>query len=153
MTEQTLDLLKEDLQYIIPKYDDFGDGTMIYTFSSKEFYIAKSLNTVLKKFYFFQSLDRKALEKKMKTLGIKENGPIFIKGDIFVKARVRKPVGKSDGAYGYVNLRAIKFLGQKEGKTYIDLEDGSRLEVLDRLETISKNVFLAKGMKELLIKV
>lgn len=152
MTESKFDLLREDFQFIIPKYDDCGDGTLIYTFSSKEVYIAKSLATVLKKFYFFQSLDRLAIKRKMRDLGIKENGPIFIKGQVFVKARVRKPIGRSDGAYGYVNLKAIKFLNERRGRVFIELVDGGRLEVLDRLETISKNIFLAKAMAEVFAK-
>lgn len=141
------DLFNEDFQYIIPKYDDYGDGTLIYTFSSKDVYIPKTLSTVLKKFYFFQSLDRKAINKKFKDFGIKENGPIFIKSSVFVKAKVRKPKTKSDGAYGYVNLKAIKFLNEKGGRVIIGLDDGKELEILDRLETISKNIFLAKSMK------
>ena len=142
------DLFNEDFQYIIPKYDDFGDGTLIYTFSSVDFYVPKSLSTVLKKFYFFQSLDRAAINKKLRDFGIKENGPIFIKSNVFVKAKVRKPKTKSDGAYGYVNLKAIKFLKEEGGRVIIELADGSDLEILDRLETISKNIFLAKSMKD-----
>lgn len=148
MKDFSFDLLDEDFQYIIPKYDDFGDGTLINTFSSKDFYIPKSLATVLKRFYFFQVVDREAINKRLRDFGIKENGPIFIKSSVFVKARVRKPIGKSDGAYGYVNLRAIRFLREVNGCVFVDLADGSSLRILDRLETISKNIFLAKAMAE-----
>ena len=61
---------------------------------------------------------------------------------------LRKPTGKSDGAYGYVNLKAIKFLKEESGRVLIELADGSDLEILDRLETISKNIFLAKAIKD-----
>lgn len=148
----TDDLMSERLQYIMPKYTNQGDSTHIYTFSKKEFSIPKTMRSVLKKIYFFQTIDRIALKNKMRELGIYQNEPIIIKGEVFVKAKVRRPIGKSDGAYGYVNISAIKHLVEEEDFLYIELQDGSRLKIIDRIETISKNIFIAKNVVGILIR-
>lgn len=138
--------IEEGIFAIIPRYTDRGDSTYIYTSKGVGRTYGMSMRTFLKRMYFFYAIDLIAQKNRFKKMGIYQNAPIVIRDQVFIKVRVRRPIGKSDGAYGYVNVRGISKIGKKDGKAVVILNDGFEIKSLDSYETLSKNLVLGLSL-------
>lgn len=132
----------EKIQAIIPQYTNIGDSTYVYTFEKSKIILNVSIRSALRKIFNFYTVDHLALKNKFRKMGIYQNAPIILEKNVFVKVKVRKPIGKSDGAYGYVNVKSIKSLTEKENKTIVELRDGFKIISLDKKATLSKNMII-----------
>lgn len=97
------------IECIIPQYlDDIGDGTIIYTGCNK-LLIKRSIKTVMKNFCKDNGLDYKISKDFYgELIDAKKNVPVVIsEQNVFIPVKVRKPIAKNDGAYGYVNYKNI----------------------------------------------
>lgn len=64
----------------------------------------------------------------------------FNRENVFIPIKVRKPLYKNDGSFGYVNLRYIKKTFKKEDKTIIQLTRGKAIESLSSIDTVNKHI-------------
>lgn len=138
---------EEGIWVLVPKYTETGDSTYIYTAKGRERLYPMTLRTFLRKLYYFYTIDLLAQRNKFKKMGIHQNAPLVLKNEVFIKVRVRRPIGKSDGAYGYVNVKAVKGINQLESSTEVILADGYRIQSLDSYATLSKNLVLGQTLE------
>lgn len=138
---------EEKIQAIIPKYTPIGDITYIFTRKNTALTVHTSLRTTIKNIYDYYSIDFRSQRRKFRKLGIYQNPPLVFDNTVFVKIKVRKPITKSDGAYGYINLDAFDKVVVENNKKYILLKDGLRLKFLDSKSTLSKNLLIGLEIK------
>lgn len=141
-------LFEEGIQAIIPQYTERGDSTYIYTFNKNERIYYCSMRTFIKKLFFFTTTDHIALKTKFKKIGIYQNAPIILKNNIYVKIKVRKPIGKSDGAYGYINIKSVGKITRENGQTILILKDGKKIKSLNSLSTLAKNILIGNNFAD-----
>ena len=138
--------IKEGIVAIVPKYTEIGDSTYVFT-SMKEIRIyKKSIRSFLKELYFMHSIDFIAQKNKFKKIGIHQNAPLILDDQVFIKVRVRKPIGKSDGAYGYVNVKAVERIKTIEDKTVLVLNTGQEIVSRDSYNTLAKNLMIGRSL-------
>lgn len=138
---------EEKIQAIIPQYSNLGDTTYIYTFKGNKITLKVSIRTALRKLMNFYTIDHLALKNKFRKLGICQNAPIILENKVYVKIKIRRPIGKSDGAYGYINIESIKSITETEEKTIVELKDGFIINSLDRKSTLAKNLLIGIEIK------
>lgn len=141
-----IDSCNEGIYAIIPKYTDRGDVTYIYTSRGVERSFNMTMRTFLRKLYFFYTIDLIAQKNKFKKMGIHQNAPIVLKDQVFIKVRVRRPIGKSDGAYGYVDVKGVSRIDEIGDTTVVVLKSGHKIRSLDSYATLSKNLVLGLGI-------
>lgn len=140
------DILKDEIEAIIPIYTKEGGNFTKVKRVGEDLLVAKSVKSVLKDICKFYHYDLKSSNKAYgRMLGIKKTPPIpFTKNLIFIAVKTRKPIGKDDGAFSYVNIEKVEEV--KEGTIYF--KDGKVLDILSKDKTILKNINLAKLLKE-----
>ena len=138
---------EEKIQAIIPKYTPFGDITYIFTRKNSVLKIHTSLRTTIKNIYDYYTIDFRSQGRKFRKQGIYQNPPLVFDNSVFVKIKVRKPITKSDGAYGYINLDSFDKVVIENGKSYLLLKDGLKLKFLDSKSTLSKNLLIGQEIK------
>lgn len=140
----------EKIQAIVPVYTEYGDTTYVYTKEQNKILYPNTIRTFIKNLLKFYMIDFSALKTKFRDLGIKQNIPLIIDNQVLVKVKVRKPIGKSDGAYGYINISELKRIQVEKTVTYIVFKDGYRLKTLDSRTTLSKNILTGHEIKNIL---
>lgn len=143
------EIVKKNILAIIPVYlKDKGNCTNIIT-SENSLLIKKTINTVLKLLanYFFIDLNASKNYCK-KVIGIVNNSPIvFNDENIFVPIKVRKPISRNDGAFGYFNIDCIKIEEYKDD-IYINLDNKYKIKANQKFKTVIKHVNDGKILKE-----
>lgn len=102
---------REQVAALVPYYDENGGNcTKIFTTSGEEFHDRRDIRWILKKIARIYALDLQALRHNTnQILGIKQGTPLFFSHNlVLVPLKLRKIIGKSDGAYGYVNICAVE---------------------------------------------
>lgn len=151
------DLVKRGIQAILPIYlKNRGNCTLVYT-NNKELILEKTIRTVIKNLCQFYHLDLKASNKTYgDLLSIRKHYPIpFNEENIFIQAKTRSPIGKHDGAYGYINIDSIdKIKGDISlpDISIIHLKSGQSIRVLCKETTLNKNIKYGEIIKRLMIK-
>lgn len=145
--EIMINSIKAGIIAIIPQYTETGDSTYVCTYKGDNNIYNMSIKSFLKKLYFMHSIDLIAQKNKFKKLGIHQNAPIILDDQIFIKVRVRKPIGKSDGAYGYVNIQAVDKIKQKDENTIVILNTGQEIISRDSYNTLAKNLMIGKELE------
>ncbi len=143
------DLIEKKITAILPHYTREGANyTKIKVLEGDEILIKKNINSTLKSLCQYCHYDLKSSKKTCRdVLGIKKNPPIAINKDmIFIAIKTRRPIGKDDGAYSYINIEAIRRF--KDGT--IDFKNGGSLKVDCRLKTIERNIKQAKLLKDII---
>lgn len=136
------ELINEEIIAIIPIYiENKGNSTVIYTNKSKET-IYKSIKTVFKNLCNYYHLDIRQSNNYYKNFVLNKNSiPTPFSGeDIFIQLKVRNPIGKDDGAKGYIRMDSILDYQQKEGFSLIRLENKTELKCLCNIDTIKKQI-------------
>ncbi|WP_069650375.1 hypothetical protein [Caloranaerobacter ferrireducens] len=136
-------LLNDEIMAIIPIYIDmYGNCTKVITLKTQENYIFKSIKTVLKNIAKFYTLDLMASREFYgKIIGISNIVPIpFDSENIFIPLKVRKPIFKNDGSFGYFNLKFINDIKEEKNGVYIILEGNIKVRINQTLKTAYKHV-------------
>lgn len=136
-------LLNDEIMAIIPIYIDmYGNCTRVITLKSQDNYIYKSIKTVLKNLARFYTLDLIASREYYgKIIGISNTVPIpFDRENIFVPLKVRKPIFKNDGSFGYFNLKFINDIKEEKKTVYIILEGNIKVKINQTLKTVDKHI-------------
>lgn len=128
-------------QAIVPFYDDYGHN-MTYTLLSdgtKSTYCFPIKNYIYRMFYQLY-LDPVAVRNcSSRILHSKGNLPLLLSpAYIFIPVKMRRPIGRQDGAFGYVLLSAIR--SYQNG--VITFTDGTTLA------TYSSDAYIAHKMKD-----
>ena len=92
--------------------------------------VEKTVRTVLNQISKFYLMDLKATKKYYgDILNIRNLTPIpFNRENVFIPIKVRKPLYKNDGSFGYVNIKYIKKAYKREDKTIVQLTQGNTIE-------------------------
>lgn len=136
-------IISEELIAFLPVYLAMkGNCTLLLTGCGGEYEVEKTIRTVLNQISKFYLIDLKATKKYYgDILNIRNLTPIpFDKDNIFIPIKVRKPLYKNDGSFGYVNLRYINKTFKRENKTIIQLTQGNTIESLSSIDTVNKHI-------------
>lgn len=136
-------LFKDGIMAIMPIYIDmYGNCTKVITLKTQENYLFKSVKTVLKNMAKFYALDLMASREYYgKIIGISNTVPIpFDSENIFVPLKVRKPIFKNDGSFGYFNLKFIYDIKEEKSGVYIILEGNIKVRINQTLKTAYKHI-------------
>ncbi len=139
------DLINQGIEAILPVYiENRGNSTLIYT-RDKEDIIDKSCKSVIKNICRHYHLDIKASNEFYgNILSIKKHHPLPLSKDfVMIQAKTRIPLGKHDGAYGYINIAAIKEIRKSmtnEDRCIIYLRYGQEIEIHCKKSTLDKRI-------------
>lgn len=148
------EIVEKGIHAILPVYiEDKGNCTAIYT---KEDTITqeKAIRSVMINLCKHYHLDLAASNKTYgELLSIKKQPPIPLShNQVFIPVKVRQPVIKHDGAYGYINIDSIEKIVQSNSsprKATIYLENTSPIQAMTKASTIQKNLNNGKLAKKL----
>lgn len=134
--------LHEGMCGFLPVYGDDGSNGTIILFKEKQSrWDRRKLRTILAGLARVYQKDLRLIRAKGKELGgQKTMNPLPISPDIIlVPFRTRKPVGKDDGAVGYIFRSAIKEIRFNEDATEVVLKDGQAIRILEGLATAKRH--------------
>ncbi len=119
---------------LVPIYHkDGGNYTKLIFKSDPPIIVEKNIQTVLVRLAaFFQKDIRLIRQQAREITGQRSMNPLPITLDIIlVPFKMRKPIGKDDGAVGYILSSAIEKIVQSRDGVRILLKNGQYLSVLD----------------------
>jgi len=137
------ELIMKNILAMIPAYvNGEGNCTLIYIEDGNSEIVKYSIRTVIRKFCAHYRLDLKASNRQFKEkFNINCGIPIPISKDkIYIQVKVRAPIGKDDGAMGFIRLDAIKGICGTKGEATILLKNGVEIKSLCSQKTIKKNI-------------
>ena len=146
------DIILEELMAFLPVYLSMkGNCTLLYTNRGGQYELESTIRTILNQLSQYYLIDLRAIRKHYSNiLNIKNLVPIpFNEENIFVPIKVRKPLCKNDGSFGYVNIKYIKKVSIKKGKALIYLKNDDIIECLSSVETVNKHIKNGKIVKKL----
>jgi hypothetical protein len=131
---------------IMPRYVEGAGDCCRVKRKGGEVIHKKKLNTILKEVFRDYCTDFCAIKKiTTKLLNQKTLVPVYVSSqEIMIPLKVREPLFKGDGCYGYVNIFEIKKVFNKE----ILLVDGETISFLDTKRTIQKRERMAETLKD-----
>ena len=138
--------LDRGLCAILPRYEQDGaNGTDILFEDGGRINHKRKLRSVLKELVGFYQKDLTLIRgHAAKTLGQKTMLPISIAPAItLVPFKVRKPIGKDDGAIGYVFESAVLKLERADQGTQIKLKGDFDIFVFENIKTAKRHMDLA----------
>ena len=146
--------VQKGIEAILPIYlKDRGNCTVIYT-REDEVILEKTIKTTILNLCKYYHLDLKASNETYgKLLSIKKYPPIpFTYNQIFIPIKTRIPIGKHDGAYGYVNISSIDKVSKTKSKDHslLYLSNHRTIEVYSKELTIQKNISKGEVVKKIL---
>ncbi|NLI60466.1 MAG: hypothetical protein GX375_03440 [Clostridiales bacterium] len=131
---------------LLPIYDDDGGNyTKLIFENDSPIIIKKRTNTILVRLAaFFQKDIRLIRAQAREVTGRRNMNPLPITQDIIlVPFKVRKPIGKDDGAVGYFYHRAIENIIEEKESVGIVLRDGQEYDILDTYPTAKHHIACA----------
>lgn len=137
------ELVSNEIIAVLPLYIDMeGNSTKVITKKQNEEYIYKSIKTFIALLAKYFMIDINSSRQYYgKIIGSTNIVPLpFNKDNIFVPLKVRKPISKNDGSFGYFNIRFIKEIIEKNNKVYISLEMENCIEILQGIESARRNL-------------
>lgn len=144
------EILKGNIDAVIPIYTDTGANFTKIISSDGNVVIENPIGTVLKKICNYYHHDLKASNSEYrKRLKIHKLPPIPLTGRLtFIAIKTRVPFGKNDGAYSYINIENVK---KVEGDI-IFFKDGNTLKTLYSEFTIERKRFKGAFLKNEALK-
>jgi len=136
-------LIMEGIIGLIPLYIDMkGNSTRVITKENSEVYIYKSIRTVLNIIARYFTLDLNASRKYYGGLiGYSNIVPIpFNRENIFVPIKVRSPISKNDGSFGYFNIANIKGVREKSEGIEIILDGDISVKSIQSMKSIERHI-------------
>ena len=132
----------EDIVAIVPKYIDLrGNCTIAYDQEGQPYEIYRTVSTVLNWLAEYYLVDLRAARGfSANILAIRNLPPIpFNMENVFVPVKVRKPLFRNDGSFGYVNIEYVEDIVEEDA-TYINLNNGVSIRCLCSLPTVSRHI-------------
>ncbi|TJX12881.1 hypothetical protein E9840_11625 [Tissierella creatinini] len=135
-------VLENKLIAVIPKYiPDQGNCTIIYTEKSEPLILENTITTVMKRIGRHYMVDLDAMKARNgKLINISYPVPISLDDDVFIPIKVRKPFGKNDKSFGYVNLEYIDSIKTDNSFTIIHLRNQLEIKCLFKKATLNKHI-------------
>ena len=150
------ELLEMCICGVIPVYSEYGDNiSHILLWGANPIYQPYRVDTMVKKIANALQKDIRLIRKRASDLsGQRTCNALPIAHDIvLVPFKTRKPVGKDDGATGYVCLSAIDDVYQdKSDGVYIQLKDGHTIITSETLKTCKQRIAMAKHVSDVMIE-
>jgi hypothetical protein len=146
--------IQRNIIAIIPSYEDaLGNATRLIL-SEDEETLKITARTFINNLCKHYHLDMKASNKHFgDLLSVRSNIPlVFSRQLIYIKLKVREPIGKDDGAMGYFKLCDIKKIIETRGVTTIRMKNNSEISLLCSVNTAQKQIRQGKLVMELLSK-
>ncbi len=128
---------------IVPIYrENIGDCTEILVQDRNNFVLNYKLATIIKaleKYYMINLKESKRVYSKF--INAKNLVPIpFDQNNIFIPIKTRIPRFKNDPAFGYINLKFIDNIIDKNGFTEIRLKNQHAIQCLANINTVEKHI-------------
>ncbi|MFA5525118.1 MAG: hypothetical protein WDA24_12230 [Tissierellales bacterium] len=145
------ELVSNGIIAVIPLYINMeGNSTKVITKNQNEEHIYKSIKTFIALLAKYFMIDINSSRQYYgRIIGITNIVPLpFNKDNIFVPLKVRKPISKNDGSFGYFNICCIKEIIEKSNKVYISLEKEYCIEILQGIESAKRNIRNAHIVKQ-----
>ncbi|WP_352418275.1 hypothetical protein [Proteiniborus sp.] len=145
------EVISSEIIAILPLYIDMkGNSTKIITKEENEIYIYKSIRTFLSLLAKYFMIDLNSSRQYYgKIIGCTNIVPLpFNKDNVFAPLKVRKPISKNDGSFGYFNIRFIQDITKKNNKVYVSLEKELSIEILQGIESARKSLRNANIVKQ-----
>lgn len=136
-------IISKGIMAILPVYLPMkGNCSYILTYEGETYEIEKTVKTTLIKLSKIYLLDLKAAREYYgNILNVKNLIPIPLdKENIFIPIKVRRPICRNDGSRGYVNIKYIDRVYEKEEKTIIKLRNEKNIVCLNTLDTVNKHI-------------
>lgn len=146
--------IRRNILAIIPFYhESLGNCTKLILCEGEEI-VKTTAKTFIKNLCKHYHFDHKASNKYFgDLLSTKTNLPIvFSKDLIYIKLKIREPIGKDDGAMGHFKIQDIKKIIERDGKTLIRLKNNHEISLLCSKSTAEKQLRQGRLVLELLIK-
>lgn len=137
------ELVANEIIAIIPLYIDMkGNSTKVITNKQDEVCIYKSIRAFISLLARYFMVDLNSSRKYYgEILGCTNIIPLpFNKDNIFVPLKVRKPVSKNDGSFGYFNIKFVNDIIKRSNKVYVSLENEMLIEILQGIDSAKKNI-------------
>ena len=147
-------LTNNNIMAIIPIYEnDLGNVTKVYFESTEAVTIEKSIKTVFSYLLKYYMVNVDEIRRSYHgLLGSKNLMPIpFSREDVFIPAKIRIPLTKNDGAFGYINIRYIKKILDRGDFLEVTLGD-EKLQVLSKMTTFKKHITQGNVIRECYIE-
>ncbi|HHX88105.1 MAG TPA: hypothetical protein GX693_08035 [Firmicutes bacterium] len=145
-----MEQVKDRLVAIAPCYDrQGGNSTLIYTHSGEIIPDQRTVKWNLRRLARLYSVDLQAVRQNYGAyLGCRQGVPLpFSTALVLVPLKLRLPVGKNDGCYGYINVLAVESFqpdADCRGRCIIKLAGGHSLTCLYTFRTVQKKMGLGK---------
>lgn len=144
---------RENLAALSPWYaPDGANSTRIYTTAGALILDRRTVRWNLRRLARSYCLDLEALRRDCgRYLGLSQGMPLpFSPSLILVPLKMRKPVGRHDGSYGYVNCLAAEKLiaAAGSGRCRLLLQGGHELECLYTEQTARKRLRSGKILQD-----
>jgi len=137
---------EQGVSALIPVYiNKVGDSTLLVNHKGKERIIHRNVKTVVKRLASYYSYDIVSLHKKYgELISQKYKIPLPLHPNlILVPFKVRKPMIKDDGSYGYINLKCINRYLKFNNHSKIILNSGYEIPLLQSYYTTHRNILNA----------
>jgi len=143
------------VEAIIPIYGrNGGNATLVYDLNGQKLTLNKSVKSYLvtlardigKDVYNVRKMSKKALRR---TNGVPL---VFSECVVLIPVKVRKPITKSDGSYGYINLACIEDIINNENTTTIKLINNINIEALITTKTLNTKIIESNYLKDIYIR-
>lgn len=141
------------LAAIIPIYDSHGQNcTKLVSIKGQERTEAFRVRTVMARIFDYYCMNGEAYRKKMHRILGKKQVPVkFGPDQIYIYVKLRQPIGRDDGAFGWVNYCEIdQVLPKAEGLAHLRLASGYDLPTLESPEALERKLRLAQLVDEIL---
>lgn len=140
--------LEKSIEIISPIYrESIGNCTLIST-GERDILLEKSINTVIREICKSNFFDLDQMKKMTRSIiPQKNNLPLYLGGkNTYIQVKVRKPIGKHDGANGLIAFNSIRDIEELVGEnsSIIYLKSGSKIKVLCKKKTVEKNIKIGK---------
>ncbi|NMA82883.1 MAG: hypothetical protein GX962_03350, partial [Epulopiscium sp.] len=121
------------IRALVPYYGEWGENqTLIYSLEGDIFCYPHGMRNFLQLFVRQQELDLYQLRKKYGELLQKRNGIPLPLGFylVLIPVKLREPIAKGDGAYGYVVLEQVEKIEEESKQGVFYLQGGLRIPTL-----------------------
>lgn len=146
------ELISKDILAILPTYiEGEGNCTIVLVKDGSKIKIKYTIRTVIRRLCAYYRLDLRESNRQFKDLFKISNGiPVPISKDrIYIQIKVREPIGKDDGAMGFIKLDAIKKIVGTKGEARILLNNGAEVACLCSQKTLRKHMNIGQLAKRL----
>lgn len=131
---------------VLPVYDERGANISLIIFDgSPSVYEYHRVKTVIKRLAQLFYKDITLIKREAREISRQRTGnalPISY-NIVLVPFKVRKPIGRDDGSFGYIFSSNITKVSATDSNTYLYLKDGQIIPILDSAETARRRIIMA----------